>query len=64
MNHEQRAALDAVTAALLREHNAVSARLIATLLREEYGVVVTLQDIHAEWQRQFAEARARRRGRG
>jgi len=64
MNREQRAALDAVTAALLREHNAVSARLIATLLREEYGVVVTLQDIHAQWQRQFAEEKERRRDRG
>ena len=64
MNRAQRAALDAVTVALLREHGAVSARLVATLLREQYGVVVTLQDIHAAWQRQFEQARQRRRDRG
>lgn len=63
MNHEQRAALDAVTAVLLREHGAVSARLVATLLREQYGVVVTLQDIHTHWQRQFAEEREQHTGR-
>jgi predicted transcriptional regulator len=63
MNDEQRAALDAVTTALLLEHGAVSARLVATLMREEYGVVVTLQEIHAEWQRQFEKEKQRRSGR-